>query len=174
LINNAGIVSGKTTQELSDIMIEKTLQVNTISHLHTIKEFLPGMIEAKRGHIVTIASMAGLAASPGLSDYSASKYGAVAIDEAVRTELDKNGHSGYIKTTCICPYFISTGMFEGVKNAFPMYILTPEEVVSRIVAAIQQEEPLVIVPWRGNIVFLARLLPVTVYDKLCKTFGMHS
>ena len=37
LINNAGIVSGKTTQELSDIMIDKTLQVNTISHLHTIK-----------------------------------------------------------------------------------------------------------------------------------------
>jgi all-trans-retinol dehydrogenase (NAD+) len=125
LINNAGIVSGKTTQELSEIMIDKTLQVNTISHLHTIKEFLPGMITGKRGHIVTIASMAGLAASPGLSDYSASKYGAVAIDEAVRLELNKNGHSSYIKTTCICPYFISTGMFEGVSKAFPMYILTP-------------------------------------------------
>jgi all-trans-retinol dehydrogenase (NAD+) len=44
LINNAGIVSGKNTQELSDAMIDRTVQVNTISHLHTIKEFLPGMI----------------------------------------------------------------------------------------------------------------------------------
>jgi len=118
--------------------------------------------------------MAGLVAAPGLSDYSASKYGAVAINDAVRTELDKNGHSGYIKTTCICPYFISTGMFEGVKNAFPMYILTPEEVVTRIVAAIQQDEPLVILPWRGNLIYLARLLPVTLFDKMAKAMGMHS
>jgi len=111
LINNAGIVSGKNTSELSDAMIDRTLQVNTISHLHTIKEFLPGMIAKKRGHIVSIASMAGHCGLPGLSDYCASKYGAVAIDECVRLELIKEGHSGYIKTTCICPYFISTGMF---------------------------------------------------------------
>jgi len=44
LINNAGIVSGKTTLELSDQMIERTMAVNTTSHLHTIREFLPGMI----------------------------------------------------------------------------------------------------------------------------------
>jgi len=48
---------------------------------------MPDMIATKRGHIVTIASMAGLIATPGLSDYSASKFGAVAIDEAVRNEL---------------------------------------------------------------------------------------
>jgi all-trans-retinol dehydrogenase (NAD+) len=45
------------------------------------------MIANKRGHIITIASMAGLAGVPGLSDYCASKYGAVAIDESVRLEL---------------------------------------------------------------------------------------
>jgi all-trans-retinol dehydrogenase (NAD+) len=140
LINNAGIVSGKPTMELTDAMIDRTLRVNTISHLHTIKEFLPGMIASKRGHIVTIASMAGLICIPSLSDYCASKFGAVAIDEAVRLELNKDGHSSYVKTTCICPYFISTGMFNGAKKAFPMYILTPQEVVDRIVAAIQQEE----------------------------------
>jgi all-trans-retinol dehydrogenase (NAD+) len=140
LINNAGIVSGKPTMELTDAMMDRTLRVNTISHLHTIKEFLPGMIASKRGHIVTIASMAGLICIPSLSDYCASKFGAVAIDEAVRLELNKDGHSSYVKTTCICPYFISTGMFNGAKKAFPMYILTPQEVVDRIVAAIQQEE----------------------------------
>jgi all-trans-retinol dehydrogenase (NAD+) len=73
--------------DLSDQMIEKTLQVNTISHLHTIREFLPGMIASKRGHIVSIASMAGIVGVPGLSDYCASKFGAVAIDETVRLEL---------------------------------------------------------------------------------------
>ena len=155
-------------------MIERTMHVNTISHLHTIREFLPGMISGKRGHIVTIASMAGLSTQPGLSDYNASKWGAVAIDEAVRLELNQNGHSSYVKTTCICPYFISTGMFEGAKNAFPMYMLTPIEVVTRIIGAIQQEEAMVIVPWRGQIVLWAKLLPTSFSDKLGKAIGVQS
>ena len=113
LINNAGIVSGKTTLDLSESMIRRTMDVNTISHLYTIKEFLPEMIAKKKGHIVSIASMAGLVGIPGLSDYCASKFGAVAIDEALRLELKKNGHFPYVKTTLICPYFIDTGMFKG-------------------------------------------------------------
>jgi len=137
LINNAGIVSGLSTVDLSDAMIERTMHVNTISHLHTIREFLPDMIANKKGHIVSIASMAGLAGIPGLPDYCASKWGAIAIDESLRLELKKAGHWGYVKTTCICPYFINTGMFNGAKSAFPMYILSPEEVVTRIMNAIR-------------------------------------
>lgn len=162
LINNAGVVSGVTTMDLTDAMIDKTMQVNTISHLHTIREFLPGMIAAKRGHIVTIASMAGITGVTGLTDYCASKFGAVAIDESVRLELQAKGLDSFIKTTCICPYFISTGMFEGAKSASFFYILSPVEVADRIVAAIRQEEPMVVIPWRGNIIFLLKCLPVTL------------
>lgn len=174
LINNAGIVSGQTTENLSDAAIERTMHVNTISHLHTIREFLPGMIAGKRGHIVTIASMAGLVAVPGLSDYCASKSGAVAIDEAVRLELKKQGLYQYIKTSCICPFFIDTGMFEGAKNTFPLYMLGPDEVADRIVYAMQQEETLVCIPWRANLVYPMRLLPVAVQDVLGKIIGVSS
>jgi all-trans-retinol dehydrogenase (NAD+) len=41
-----------------------------------------------------------------------------------------------VKTTCICPYYIDTGMFKGVKKNFPFYLLSPEEVVNRIIYAI--------------------------------------
>ncbi len=174
LINNAGIVSGKSTLELTDAMIEKTMQVNTIAHLHTIREFLPDMIQAKRGHIVTIASMAGLAGVPGLSDYCGSKYGAIGIDEAVRTELIQKGLSKFIKTSCICPYLVSTGLFDGAKKSFPFSILSPVETVDRIIAAIQQEEPLVVIPWRGNMVFLAKMLPVGFQDNFSRVIGLHN
>ena len=60
MINNAGIVSGKTILENSDFMMKKTLEVNTLAHLYTIREFLPDMIRSKKGHIVAIASVAGL------------------------------------------------------------------------------------------------------------------
>jgi len=45
------------------------------------------MIQSDSGHIVTIASVAGLFGSPGLTDYNASKFGAVGFDEALRLEL---------------------------------------------------------------------------------------
>lgn len=108
--------------ELTESIINKTLQVNTTAHLLTIKEFLPGMISQKRGHIVSIASMAGLTGCNRLSDYCASKFGAVAIDESVRMELQAAGHD-FIKTTCICPYIIKSPMFDGAKPAFPFQLL---------------------------------------------------
>ena len=174
LVNNAGIVSGKPTMELTEPEIERTLQVNTISHIHTIREFLPGMKAGKRGHIVTIASMAGLGGIPAMTDYCASKFGAVAIDECVRTELKKSGDWAYIKTTCICPYFINTGMFDGVANVFPMYILSPDEVADRVLAAVRQEENLVVIPYRGNLLFLSNLFPIAIKDMVGKLMGTSS
>ena len=94
--------------------MKKTLEVNTLSHLYTIREFLPDMISKNKGHIKTISSLAGICGVPGLSDYCASKFGAFAIDESLRFEIKKHGYN--INTTCICPYYINTGMFEGVKS----------------------------------------------------------
>jgi short-subunit dehydrogenase len=64
LINNAGIVSGKSILDSSDFMIKKTLEVNTLSHLYTIRDFLPDMIKLNHGHVVTISSLAGIMAIP--------------------------------------------------------------------------------------------------------------
>jgi all-trans-retinol dehydrogenase (NAD+) len=166
LVNNAGIVTGKKLQNASVAEINRTFKVNTTSHLWTIREFLPAMKANKKGHIVTIASMAGIVGVAGMTDYSASKFGAVAIDEAVRLELRKSGDHAYVKTTCICPYFINTGMFEGAKKAFPMYILDQDYVADRIMWGFRQEEALVMIPWRGNVIHLMRLLPTSIGDWL--------
>jgi all-trans-retinol dehydrogenase (NAD+) len=65
LVNNAGIVSGKPILEISDQMMKKTLEVNTLAHLYTIREFLPDMIRLNNGHVVSICSLAGVIATPG-------------------------------------------------------------------------------------------------------------
>lgn len=77
LINNAGIVSGKKIfdPDNSDGYMEKTMQVNTISHFWTVKAFMPAMIAKDHGHLITIASSAGLVGVNGLADYCASKFG---------------------------------------------------------------------------------------------------
>ena len=174
LVNNAGIVSAKQFLDLSDQMIERTFAVNTLAHFYTIKEFLPGMIEKKRGHILNIVSMAAFAGIPMLSDYTASKAGAFCLDESIRHELNKAGHSSYIKTTCICPYFINTGMFDGAKRAFPFSILEPVPVVDRIMYAMHQEESLVVLPYMGGwVISIVRLLPSSIGDVVGKICGLQ-
>jgi all-trans-retinol dehydrogenase (NAD+) len=73
------------------------------------------MIEKNHGHLVTVASLAGLFGSARLCDYSASKFAAVGFDDSLRIELVRLNKPG-VFTTCVCPYFIDTGMFEGTRS----------------------------------------------------------
>jgi all-trans-retinol dehydrogenase (NAD+) len=95
------------------------------------------MIRTNSGHIVTIASIAGHVGVPGLLDYCASKFGAVGIDNALRFELYESAPG--VKTLCVCPHYISTGMFAGVSEGrFPWLIptLKPEDVADSVVSSV--------------------------------------
>lgn len=69
------------------------------------------MVENNKGHIVTIASILGHMSVSQLADYCASKFAAVGLNEGLRMEL--NIMNSEVKTTCVCPYQINTGMFKG-------------------------------------------------------------
>jgi len=177
LINCAGIVTGKKFLECSDDLIIKTFQINTLAHFWTVKAFIPSMIQRNLGHIVTIASCAGLVGVSGLSDYCASKFAVVGFDESLRCELKKNGKNG-VKTTCVCPYYINTGMFDGVKTRFPslLPILDPNYVADRITSAIETgDEEVIIMPSFSEWTPLLRfLLPIPAFDAISTYFGVNS
>lgn len=172
LINNAGIVDGKRLLEVTDEEVERTFAVNTLAHFRTVRAFLPGMKEKGGGHIVTIASASGIAAVPRLADYSASKAAAIAFDESLRLEFAHDGVP--VKTTVVCPYYIDTGMFAGVRTRFPLLlpIMRPEAVAARIVRAIERNESRVILPWFVRCAFPLRLLPTAWFDALMGFFGI--
>ena len=114
LVNNAGVVSGQKILDLTDDQITRTFAVNTISHFWTVRAFLPDMIAARQGHVVTIASLAGHLVSARLSDYCASKHAAVGFTDALRFELNNDGLEDIIVTE-VSPYYIDTPMFKGVE-----------------------------------------------------------
>jgi len=64
LINNAGIVFCKPIEEIKDNQADLTYRVNVMAHGITVREFLPAMKRLDRGHIVTIASVAGTISVP--------------------------------------------------------------------------------------------------------------
>ena len=70
-----------------------------------------------------------------MTDYCASKFGAVGLMESLRTELKNKGKNNVICTT-ICPYYINTGLFNGVKLSFLYPLLKQEDVVNRTINAI--------------------------------------
>jgi len=144
LVNNAGIVTGKKFLESSDQAVEKTFQVNTMAHFWLAKAFLPHMIAENHGHLVTIASVAGYFGTSGLSDYCASKFAAVGFDESIRDELALTEKYG-VQTTLVCPYYINTGMFDGIENPL-IPLLEPDYVADKIVEAILTNQKILFMP----------------------------
>ena len=174
LINNAGIVSGKPFWELTDEDIQTTMDVNMMAMFWTVKAVLPDMIEANSGHIVTISSAAGIVGATKLTDYNASKFAAFGFDESLRMEFKKNKMN--IRTTIVCPYFINTGMFKGVKSRFSwlLPILEEKEVAKKIVKAIKSNRPRLIMPGLVYASWMMRYLPVSVFDWISAFLGVST
>jgi all-trans-retinol dehydrogenase (NAD+) len=164
LVNNAGVVSGTTLLNTPDEKIIRTMNVNTLASFWTCKAFLPAMIKRNSGHVVTVASAAGIIGVTGLADYCASKFAIFGLDEALRMEL--RSMKSAIRTTVVCPFFINTGMFDGVKTRFPLLlpILEPSYAARRIVQAVLKKRKRLIMPWLVNWVLILRCLPVGVLD----------
>ncbi|XP_053999001.1 estradiol 17-beta-dehydrogenase 11-like [Hylaeus anthracinus] len=144
LINNAGIVNRTKFLDTPDKLIIRTMDVNVMSHFWTTKAFLPSMMADDKGHIVSIASLAGHIGVPSLVDYCTSKFAAVGFEEALHMELAAEGYN--INTTVICPFFIrSTGMFTEIATRF-VPTLSPNEVADRVVSAMRCNEKIAVVP----------------------------
>lgn len=174
LINNAGIVVGKRFLDSPDSLVDKTMEVNTMAHFWTYKAFLPAMIAANHGHLVSIASCAGLCGTSQASDYCASKFAAIGFAESIDIEMRSLRKTG-VKTTIVCPYVINTGMFDGVKSKWPRLIanLDPEYVAERIVSAVRQNQEVVLMPRIAYLApFFKSFLPVKAAVLLLDYFGL--
>lgn len=142
LINNAGIIVGKYFHEHSAAEIFKTMEINTNAAMHISAQFLPNMMEQNSGHICNIASSGGLVSNPKMSVYAASKWALIGWSDSLRLEmrqLQKN-----VNVTTIMPYYINTGMFDGVQSKIP--ILEPEAVSLTIVKAIEKNKKMLTIP----------------------------
>ncbi len=165
LINNAGIVVGKRFAEHSQDEVEQSINVNLLGMMHTTRAFLPGMIDRKSGHIVNIASAAGLMPNPQMTVYAGSKWGAIGWSESLRVELAQQ--QAGVNVTTVEPSYINTDMFKGVTPPLLTPILKAEEISDRIIKAIQQNKIHLRAPFMVKLLpFLKGILPTKVFDFL--------
>ncbi|MDR1441318.1 MAG: SDR family oxidoreductase [Bifidobacteriaceae bacterium] len=173
VINNAGVVSGRPLLDDPPESVDRTLDVNLRSLFWVTQAFLGGMIERRTGYVVTVASAAGLVAGSKMADYAASKAGAIAFNEALRNEMREAGAG--VATMVVCPFYIDTGMFQGVKSRYPLLlpILEPRQVAGAILRGIEKGSKQIIMPPLVRSVPLLRLLPVGAFDWVADQLGIN-
>lgn len=131
LINNAGIAVPTNILDISEKALHKIFAINTMCHWITCQQFLPAMIKADKGHVVTVASVASFVSLPGHADYGATKASALAFHEALRTELRHMYKAPNVLATVVHPNFVATPLISDFKNELSsggVRFLTPERV----------------------------------------------
>jgi NAD(P)-dependent dehydrogenase (short-subunit alcohol dehydrogenase family) len=109
LVNNAGITLGGDIRLLSEKDWDAVLDVNLRGAIRMVDAVLPGMLQRGRGHIVNIASAAGLAAPALWIPYASSKFALVGFSEGLHAALRSRG----IAVSVACPMWIATDMARG-------------------------------------------------------------
>lgn len=112
LMNNAGVgVAGKLVETDPEVW-DWAIGVNVKGVVHGCRYFGAGMVEGGRGgHIVNVASAAGLLAPKGMSVYAATKFAVVGLSEALRAELASHN----IEVTTLCPGVVNTPIVRNTK-----------------------------------------------------------
>ena len=112
--NNAGVISGGPTAEMSPADWDWVLDVDLQGVVNGIIAFLPGLVEQGEGHIVNTASIAGLVpmAAPGVINYTTAKYGVVGITETLHDELAPAG----VGASALCPGVVNTRISQSARN----------------------------------------------------------
>ena len=173
LINSAGIITGnKTFAEQSQQDIDRTMAINATAPMTVALQALPPMLERNVGHICNIASAAGFIANPRMSIYAASKWAVIGWSDSLRVELQEAKSNVHVTT--IAPYYISTGMFDGVRSRI-IPILKPEWVAKKILNAIEKNKKISSWPLGYHLIrTLQALLPLRALDLLCKMLGIYN
>ncbi len=170
VVNNAGVVFGGPFLEVDIDKHDLTFKVNTLAVVWMTRAFMPDLIEKRAGHFLNIASASGLMGVPGATTYAASKWACIGFSDSLRGELSQMGYDD-IKVTIVCPSFINTGMFDGVKPPLLTPILEPQDIVNTAYKAFKKDEVYVLEPFMVKLTpALKALLPTPVFDFVGRIF----
>ena len=156
-MNVAGYLAAGWAHEASSEVIERTLDVNVKGVIYGTTAAARQMIKQNGGHIINIASLAAVAAVPGIAVYAASKHAVRGFSLAVAQELRPHG----VAVTTVCPALVQTPMLdtqvvrpEAALTFATARPLSVEEVARAVLERGLEERPLelfVTVPGTGQV-----------------------
>jgi len=178
LMNNAGVGLSGEMRHLSLQDWEWIMGINLWGPIYGIHFSLPHLVKQKSGHIVNVASSAGLIASSCMSAYTTTKFGLVGLSEVLRNELARFG----IGVTVVCPGFVRTNIFDttelrGMKDApggddLPSWLgISKEACAKNILRAVEKNKFLIIPGPEMKVVYSFKRFAPFLYRGVTKRIG---
>ena len=163
-ILNAGVGDAVDARGFDAATYHRVLATNVGGAVNWLEAVLPGMIEAGRGTVAGISSLAASRGLPGAGAYSASKAALSTLLESTRVDLRGTG----VDVVIVCPGFISNGGDSPGADDGKPFLLPLEDGVRRILAGIDRKKRVVHFPWPLSypMRYVVHNLPGVAYDWL--------
>ncbi len=177
MVNNAGIAVGGGADEITEAHWARLLEVNLWGVIHGVSAAYPLMYARRQGHILNVASLAGLVPAPGLMMYATSKSAVVGMSLTLRGEAARHG----IKVSALCPGWVDTPMLDAANPSDlpptrprpPARALAaatalgrpaaPDDIAEAALRGIDRNTALIVAPRRARLVWRAyRFAPALV------------
>ncbi|MCF8572242.1 SDR family oxidoreductase [Gordonia sp. HY002] len=142
LVNNAGVMPLGALTDETDATTDLILDVNVKGMLNGIRAVVPQMVDRRFGHIVNVASMAGMIPIPGMVTYNASKFAALGASLAARREYAGTG----VSISAILPAAVRTELASGAELGGGMPTVDPDVVAAAIVKTVRTQAARTSVP----------------------------
>lgn len=134
LFNNAGIGLAGQVRDMTVADWRSVVEVNLWGVIHGVSAAYPAMVEQGTGHIVNIASGAGILPRPGMAAYAATKHAVVGLSTSLRVEAEPLG----VRVSVVCPGYIGTDIQKHTR-----YInIDPRQLLAAIPSAVKPMPPL--------------------------------
>ena len=174
LLNDAGISYDEPLIDLEPDKIRNEVQVNLIALIECTQAVLPVMLKQKSGHIINVASIEGLIATPGSSVYCATKFGVFGFSDSLRRQLRGSG----IHVSAFCPGYTPSEItprlkahVEGRPDAPHHPGLMPTSYVAdQIARLVRHPRRMVILPRSWSVLVLVAFLFPSIADALVSNF----
>lgn len=172
LINNAGVAAGGRIDQADTQHWRRALEVNVLGAVNGCHSFAPVFKQQGHGHIVNIASLAGLVHPAAMSSYTASKAAVVALSESLRYELGPWG----IDVSVVCPSFFRSNLSASVDDCDPLahQVATKlidraprsaDDVAARVIASVARKQFLVLPDRSARLAYWTKRLASPIYHR---------
>lgn len=142
LINNAGVMPIGPFLDSTEQAIRSTIEVNFYGVINGCRLVLPEMVARRSGHIVNIASLAGMLPTPGLAVYCGSKFAVVGLSNSLCDEFAPQG----VQVSCVMPTFTNTELITGTATGGMTKPVEPEDIAAAVVRTLDEPRSSVAVP----------------------------
>ena len=166
MFNNAGIGVGGEVRDLTLDHWREVIDINLMGVVHGVAAAYPVMIRQRAGHIINVASLAGLIWSPGLAPYATTKSAVVGLSTALRAEAE----AWSVRVSVVCPGFVDTAIFDnaiGVKldkeealKKIRLPLMPAPQAAQKILQGVERNRAIIVFPASAKLLWwLTRIDP---------------